>query len=449
MNLITFSVPFLLLLLLAVCSSFNGHVDAPTLGISSISSRVNGFSRPSARSLLSIPPNPPTTALVAALDGTMYLVERHESGSMMVIWSFSTGSPIYSSYQASVNKDNGKENASAALINGFVECGDDWSLYMHDEHFGKMRISESIAEYVAHTPPFHDGAITLGSKRTTLFEVDAKNGSIIRIHAMSDIDNASAPWSNNRQSVANILSAKNEDLSDPVKLNSPQLLLKIFRTDYSLQCVEDGYASDSGLNFAMPYPCQEIQQVFRLKKNFLLEPSITERLPEAYGKSDILSKPTSDLMLPLQPNMDRFFDGHDGNMMLPAPISNSLPSLQHKTNFYDSNGNADVLPQPPMEIMTPGDVYLNRTMKDQSSESELRSSPAKKKKHASQNFNQVDVGVDGRRVGKLFVSNKEIAKGSNGTIVLEGIYEGRAVAVKRLVKAHHDEPIKKSKTSLC
>ncbi|KAJ0693771.1 putative protein kinase IRE1 family [Helianthus annuus] len=43
-----------------------------------------------------------------------------------------------------------------------------------------------------------------------------------------------------------------------------------------------------------------------------------------------------------------------------------------------------------------------------------------------------------RSIGKLVVSGKEIAKGSNGTVVFEGIYEGRKVAVKRLVKAHHD-----------
>lgn len=44
----------------------------------------------------------------------------------------------------------------------------------------------------------------------------------------------------------------------------------------------------------------------------------------------------------------------------------------------------------------------------------------------------------GRSIGKLFVSSTEIAKGSNGTVVFEGIYEGRVVAVKRLVRSHHD-----------
>jgi serine/threonine-protein kinase/endoribonuclease IRE1 len=50
--------------------------------------------------------------------------------------------------------------------------------------------------------------------------------------------------------------------------------------------------------------------------------------------------------------------------------------------------------------------------------------------------------VDRRRIGKLLVSNKEIAKGSNGTVVLEGIYDGRHVAVKRLVQTHHDVALK-------
>ncbi|GMY22976.1 serine/threonine-protein kinase/endoribonuclease IRE1a isoform X1 [Fagus crenata] len=50
----------------------------------------------------------------------------------------------------------------------------------------------------------------------------------------------------------------------------------------------------------------------------------------------------------------------------------------------------------------------------------------------------VDGGTNERRIGKLFVSNTEIAKGSNGIIVLEGIYEGRPVAVKCLVLAHND-----------
>lgn len=54
----------------------------------------------------------------------------------------------------------------------------------------------------------------------------------------------------------------------------------------------------------------------------------------------------------------------------------------------------------------------------------------------------VNVQVDGRMIGKLYVSNSEIAKGSNGTVVFEGTYDGRPVAVKRLVRTHHDVALK-------
>ncbi|KAK7262775.1 hypothetical protein RJT34_30355 [Clitoria ternatea] len=437
---------------------------------------------PARRSLLSLPPKPATTALITTLDGTMYLVERQESGSMKAIWSFSTGTPIYQTYPAHMNKGNGKENTSVPLISGFVECGDDWSLYMHDKHFGKMRISESIAEYVARTPTFSDdGAVTLGSKRSTLFEVDAETGSIIQTHAMSDIGNASAPWSDDRNSATNILK-KNKDLADPVTLNSPQLLLKIFRTDYSLQSigpssgivlwtmtvaefdavllcqhtsvdVENEYASARGLNFTMPYPCQEIQQVFRLRKNFLFEPSMNKRIPGDYHENYMFLMPKSVLMLPSQPNIGGFF-----NDVLCQLWPIVLPPILFVLVVVILLGFLCV-------------YSMNQDTQNQISESELKCSPAKKKKTRKsgksngtidkkerypssedndvltrkdmyrevwQHFNQDDEGVGGRRIGKLFVSNKEIAKGSNGTVVLEGIYGGRAVAVKRLVKAHHN-----------
>ncbi|CAL9049326.1 unnamed protein product, partial [Musa banksii] len=53
-----------------------------------------------------------------------------------------------------------------------------------------------------------------------------------------------------------------------------------------------------------------------------------------------------------------------------------------------------------------------------------------------------DGDSDGRWVGRLFVTNIEIGHGSNGTVVFEGFYGGRPVAVKRLLCAHHDVAFK-------
>ncbi|WOG99840.1 hypothetical protein DCAR_0519196 [Daucus carota subsp. sativus] len=57
-------------------------------------------------------------------------------------------------------------------------------------------------------------------------------------------------------------------------------------------------------------------------------------------------------------------------------------------------------------------------------------------------FDCADNDIDGRKVGKILISNKQIAKGSNGTVVLEGNHDGRSVAVKRLVRTHHDVALK-------
>jgi serine/threonine-protein kinase/endoribonuclease IRE1 len=113
--------------------------------------------------------------------------------------------------------------------------------------------------------------------------------------------------------------------------------------------------------------------------------------------------------------------------------------------------------------------FTNRiTSKVRISDSDLKSSPSKKKRARKSGKNNVIIDkqgnnlssieeniqihkeaenearlpynkVNGRMIGKLILSNEQIAKGSNGTIVFEGIYEGRAVAVKRLVTAHHDK----------
>ncbi|XP_061346104.1 serine/threonine-protein kinase/endoribonuclease IRE1a-like [Gastrolobium bilobum] len=538
--------------------------DAYTSQSQQLSLLNNGFS---SSSLLSLPPSvpnslvrKPATALIAALDGTIYLVE---SSSGRVIWSFPTGSPIYHSYQAPILNNNNPNNNSSGPISGLIECGDDWELIVHDSHFGKTPLQQSIADYVAFTPTMTtDGAVIVGSKISTMFEVDAKTGRLVRSYPAADVDNTlTVVWSDDGQSVTNVLSTKSNVLADPAKLNTPEFIIKIVRTDYFLKSVgpksgmvlwtmavaefkavllcqhnenpsgsasfdaEDEYAFDSGFDFAMPYACRDrkLKEVYRQRKNFLFEPANLER----WDNRDRMR--TSDLMLPSQPNIDRFVPGHDGNInhkMLP------VLSLQPKIGFYDSNDRAVVLHQPHMKITSPGKVDPNRVqkisydpndsaavlhlpsmeitspgkvgpnrvidwstallvllfmvfffgffilyqplvvkiqliLKDQNSEPDLKSLPPKKKRARKSGKNNIIVDkqdkhlssaeedilthketnseawlhfnkVDGRRIGKLFVSNKEIAKGSNGTIVLEGLYEGRAVAVKRLVQTHHD-----------
>lgn len=57
---------------------------------------------------------------------------------MRVIWSFTSGPPIHTSYQAPIGQDIDKENSSEQGNGFFIDCGDDWELYMHTDHFGRM-----------------------------------------------------------------------------------------------------------------------------------------------------------------------------------------------------------------------------------------------------------------------------------------------------------------------
>jgi len=72
------------------------------------------------------------TALVATSAGEIYLVD---SNSKKIIWSFASGTPVYSSYQSPTIHDYNKKYASDSSRSPFFfDCGDDWELYIHTEH---------------------------------------------------------------------------------------------------------------------------------------------------------------------------------------------------------------------------------------------------------------------------------------------------------------------------
>ncbi|OMO71914.1 hypothetical protein COLO4_27942 [Corchorus olitorius] len=95
--------------------------------------------------------------------------------------------------------------------------------------------------------------------------------------------------------------------------------------------------------------------------------------------------------------------GRDGNLDFPQQRANNKTLLEEKDKYYTSSESRVEWPD------------LNK---------------------------RVYHGTDGRTIGKLLVLRTEIAKGSNETSVVEGFYEGRAVAVKSLRLTHHDIALK-------
>ncbi|XVE87558.1 hypothetical protein DITRI_Ditri18aG0127300 [Diplodiscus trichospermus] len=492
--------------------------------------------RAGGRSLLSL--SDQDTELAARTDGTIVLRTKK---SKRVIWSFASGSPIYTAYQAPSMLDNGNENASQPSTAFFIDCGDDWELYAHSTHSNKMKLSVTVEDFVKHMPHVsEDGAITLGSKRTIVYVVDAMTGRLL--HVYRSPDSSSALGSDKRgTSLYDNDNGNNEPLKSPATTTA-KWRFHITRTDYMLQSfhpnsdkiswslmvaeigaallcqdvdvpfitssLNSSYeAPEVGSDFDLPFPCQSKGIVIR-------EYDRSEDINTSHHNDGMLPLPASNVPTS-QAKLGRSLDEHHNRKMLPeaAPEAKLLlqPKVDKLSNFSRNSDNKKNARLPPSvdnysrivdvhdprtprtdgrSMFTKYPVVLSFILlvmvlvgfvichagpfskdlhgtnlnvgpskrkksrrsgksngpngsfekkdKHKSSGGEDGFSPIVGDKKISLDLNKfVDGRIDGRRIGKLVVSNREIGKGSNGTIVLEGFYEGRAVAVKRLVQAHH------------
>lgn len=449
--------------------------------------------RAGGRSLKSFSQYEDSTELVALLNGTIYFKDKI-SGKML--WSFSSGGPTYSSYQAPAKHDSDKEKGPGGLTGFFLDYGDDWQLYAHYKYSGGMKLPMNIEDFIKITPHIsEDGAVMLGSKKTTVFVVEAKTGRLIR--TFKSPDSPSSLQSFEGGSGLHDDLNNNKDLLKSGSSNTAQVIY-ILRTDYALQTF--GPNSDKVswstkvATIGATFLCKDVEnpsEVFNL--SFELDSDtplscqsrriVVQRQDKSqYSSGDIhgedklpLSAP--NLLLTTQPGVEKSLDDHHARMLLAAPIEHAkemlaLPSDSAAGEVHYRFGMLLMWSRTRSFILFVGILllcfvlYLSKesfTLKGQLSGTGLKTSSSKKKKAKKSGKNNasvengngialgegvnktlsdlnklVDGGANGRRIGKLFVSNTEIAKGSNGTVVLEGVYEGRLVAVKRLVQTHHD-----------
>ncbi|KAL1833058.1 hypothetical protein ACET3Z_002709 [Daucus carota] len=436
---------------------------------------------PGRRSLLSLP-NDQTTTLVATLDGTIHLVDPK---SEKVLWSQATGAPIYTSYHTPVDHN---ESVPGPLY--YVDCGDDWMLYAHTE-LGKMKLDRSIREFVVNTPHVsEDGGILNGAMKTTVFVLDANSGR--RIHTCGPTESPELHRTGG-------IHMKADEL--PLHITRTDYLLSYASKKYTwnvsvseigaaflCQDIENSISSsraNSGnelpskpaVQINMPLACQSKAVVARLRSFNVLEYfSKQDQRSLGYHEDMMLPAPSPDYIPPSQAKAGMSLDAHlDSGFMF------ALPELSN--NFEISNPDVKksyrgvlslipflfigmgaliyfcaILPGHPTRNVSANNAS-SRKKKNRKSTKYGGSVEKKDKKTLFDledgnttsesdrkpllNFNKLsNQNADGRVVGKLFLMNKEIAKGSNGTVVLEGIYEGRPVAVKRLVRAHHDVAFK-------
>ncbi|MQM05370.1 hypothetical protein Taro_038174 [Colocasia esculenta] len=491
---------------------------------------------PGGRTLLATLPeiSKHETAVLAFLDGTVYLVD---GASGRIYGSFSSGSQLSTSYQDftdySTATDSGPKlgeqdgSYSLGANNYFIFCGDDWNLYEYSKEFGKRRINMTIKEYVESTPRMSiDGGITLGSKKSTMFLVDAKTGKIISSHWPADVQQeAGIDSQGNKLALSKVHGVWVE--SNPAAI--PPILIK--RTDYtvnhfvnsskplwsltvavieasSCEGLRDDLSLLTGFELGSKYPgamkrcnimvpVHQIQGIDPIKNGLVASPRIS--LPENPNLPLLVVKPASHHKNS-HPEHGNDFSGIHGVNKLPSSHKDGgEQSIFISEKLQKSNGSYRTLSQVNQSTPTVNPEFIhgsflwylippllvlllhycmkliNRFISDkQSSKLGKQSAVTKKKKarktgksNASTTRNEslsanegvvttgfkqdrddfmsfpgIDESSEGRWIGKLFMSNIEIAKGSNGTVVLEGAYGRRPVAVKRLVRAHHDVAFK-------
>lgn len=467
---------------------------------------------PARRTLLSSSSSTPDkkdTAVGVTLDGTISLVYR-DSGKN--IWSFPTGSPIYSSYHAPINHTNDKEIASASEGSYFVDIGNDWKLHVHTNS-SQVSMDIGLEDFIRITPHVSDeGGVILGSKKTTAYVVNANTGREIRV-LYSSPESTHMPIPDYLSNKILDFSYKIVDFIFPKALrkqktsvgveekpgnqltftrtdycltsyapNSDKVLwnLSVAHTEVALLCQENpnpisvslhnDLRSKSGDIFNMPLSCQSKAVVHRLHTPQIHGRQAENRAPVWPLPRNEPSVPHSDK--PRKYNRDNDFETQD---VTPLP-SRQQPSPQVGRNpdytvrvlaerriafviisvliiaigflmYRHHSVRAAMLITKP-DILNAKSSSSRRRRHRKSGKNNVNEdgnaeADSEKGSPLPLYFNNlIECDMEGRAIGKLFVSSKEIAKGSNGTIVLEGIYDGRKVAVKRLVRAHHDVAFK-------
>lgn len=395
-----------------------------------------------------------------------------------------------------------------------------------------QKLPLSVEEYVKMTPYISDdGGVTLGSKSTTMFLVDAKSGNVIYSYKLSDSASASRVFGGEKSPVLFKDIAGESVESSPVDPETVEQLLYIMRTDYALQhhspntgtvlwnvsvaefdaafrflSVRNEHVAEYRSHLKSSLSPQMKPAILRIRDNTLMESlSGFDRLVE------VLTLPQQKQLL--LPAYNRYLpslaagripvasQGNGDTELLALPLPDVENSGILSTRFGDMNSTSIVpetkarfylqyliqlLPtllfilgyvfyrfvasrKRPIESKVAEDYKLQtgvpKRKKTRRTGNNKNLNSEKNTKHISNENNSGDTNgllhiegvermsmlsltentdsrVSGRRIGRLLVSNNEIAKGSNGTIVLEGIYDGRPVAVKRLVQTHHDVALK-------
>ncbi|RCV12980.1 hypothetical protein SETIT_2G310300v2 [Setaria italica] len=431
-------------------------------------------------------------------NGTIQLVDR---SSQSPLWEISTGPPLsdhITTAESGLNyliyPLNGNENMNG---NG-TEL---WEVY----NGNNVMLPWKLEEFVARSPYIRDSVVTVGSKASTVFVVDADNGEIIYKRSIpAPLNELEGPGV---EGAPPKLNARTSDDSDNI--------IVVVRTDYSLSASDLGKhlfnwtRTSFTANYYMKYSHPDM-----LDQSSCLRGDIpcirTEGLPLALPDSDsanaiilrdetpIISRDGTDTLKSLQTSrklpkvsgksnfvlddaQNQTHDDARSHFISPDPKATNMPTRNTYRWFFPlfpiflvigylfslMSANKTCrqfviqLMRPFMREKKPVDIrgrsegtpnkrrktrkkdglvngHETLSASDKESNETGGSMEAPVRENSAVTDKGITGGLDGRQIGKLFVSNKEIGRGSNGTVVFEGSYDGRQVAVKRLLHSHND-----------
>ncbi|XP_066397744.1 serine/threonine-protein kinase/endoribonuclease IRE1-like [Miscanthus floridulus] len=420
-------------------------------------------------------------------NGTIQLVDQL---SQSPLWEITTGPPLSDHITTT---DSGLNYLIYPLNGNGTEL---WEVY----NGNNVKLPWKLEEFVARSPYIRDSVVTVGSKVSTVFVVNADTGEIIYIHSIPPaLNELEGPGIEGAPSKLN---ARTSDGSEKI--------IVLVRTDCSLSASDLGkhlfnwtrtsftanqYAKynhpdmldqspclrgdipcirTEGLPLALPDSDSDSANVIVLKDGtpFIsihgsdaLEPVQTPRkLPNTAGKSNIV----------LDDSQNQTYDGAQSHVISADPEATKNPTrntygwlfplfpiflvigyllslisaskscrqfviqlikpFTHNKKSVDIRGRSEGTPKRRKTRKKDGLVNNPETL----TASDKDCSETGGSTEAPMENSALKDALGGRQIGKLYVSNKEIGRGSNGTVVFEGSYDGRQVAVKRLLRSHND-----------
>ncbi|KAI3922916.1 hypothetical protein MKW98_007047 [Papaver atlanticum] len=394
------------------------------------------------------------TFFIAHQDGSLYNVELH-SGD--VRWVFSSGEPLWSSFQSFLNSSRLDGITDSRSDYNYLDIGED-SKFVVKGPDGKVqkKFSYTAAEFLkmlTSTPYIFPHQIVIGSMKTEAYILNANSGRRVSVHTqaagMKDEGNAnhgSLVKSNAVERGGEICVIKTTySFQSTSGTGEPKWVLNY--SEYGVREHSQGFDDDISRN---SLPTADGMS-FELKSNTLV-PWVITRVPFSGELSDAEEQRQIAL------------SGPNPDVKGPNAYKNPLYGNWWLTTILGSVGIVVILS---LHRLSPTRFLRQVKLTTESNDSKVAVSKKKKSRRLGNSKNNTNFGkikniisqegenangfqldksdieltnggVVGRKIGRLFVSNIEIARGSNGTIVLEGNYEGRPVAIKRLVKAHHD-----------